>query len=190
MEKINWDQKAVLREELLFAFVILAFFIFFFKVLYPIKTTALKVTKVRYDNLALEKNALLKFESVMPQNTTSPEARGTTSMNPQVRALLSNAFRSQPDPAEFLQVITNMRFLGSVKVVRVESTEGQGDNYKTSSFMLNVRGDFRDIIQYISQIESLEAVIKLSEITMRIFEKDASDVDLQIKIDYYVIGKT
>ena len=55
MEKINWDQKAVLREELLFAFVILAFFIFFFKVLYPIKTTALKVTKVRYDNLALRK---------------------------------------------------------------------------------------------------------------------------------------
>jgi len=183
MEKMDWEKQTVLREKILFVCVMIALAIFFVKTIYIEKSANIQSGKTRLEKLSLEKNALLKFKAVIPQ---TPIARSPiSSINPQLRAFLTSSHQ-QPTAPEFLQLITNAHFLRAIKVIKVSTLENKkGGGYEEFSYFLNLRGDFRDIIRYITQLESIEAVMRLDEISISMPEDLGSAVNLELKVIYY-----
>jgi Tfp pilus assembly protein PilO len=187
MEKIDWDKKAVLREQILFGVVIIAIFFLFFKMVYVEKGKMIQIETTRLENLTLERDAIKKFEAVAP--VPSLHAVAPSLNNPHYKALLSLSEGRTTNATEFLQLVTSARFLQSVKVSQVESSEKMAtEGYKVIVYLLKLKGGFRDVVQYVAQLEALEAVIKLDEVSMKINESSASEVDLELKIDYYDLG--
>ena len=188
MEKIDWTQKAVLREKILFVCVLLAVVMLFFQMALPVRSEAVDRAEGRLKILILEKNALVKFEEVAPQITEATSL--SPSMNPQFRALLLGTQRAQLSAVEFLQLVTDSRFLGPLRVMGVKSSENKQDQgYSVMSYEIKIRGDYRDVVRYVSQLEELEMVMRVDAMLMDRYKDEGSMVDFNLKIEYYVLTR-
>jgi hypothetical protein len=160
----NLDQVASLREQLLFAAVVLALVVVFFRVAYAPLASQVEVRRARVQGLVLERDALVRFSRTTPvvSRGGSDVAHGakmrliTGAVRPTFRLL-----------SDLLSEVSHPNFLGGVEVRSLSYlAPAKDEGYERTDFSLKVAGGFSQVIRYLERLENFPALFHIQDLSM------------------------
>ena len=184
MTRINLDQPATSREQILFAVVALVLLILFFRVFAGDQARRIDLLKGRSGALSLEKDALIKFSSFTP--TLQKGAALSQKKGIKLRILTGELKPIASDISSLLRELTKPEFLGSVTIENLSylpMTSDQG--YLKTDFRLNAHGSFVDVLKYLERLEQFPALFNVHNLSLTAVEAQSQDVQAEIFGRFY-----
>lgn len=177
--KIDWNQKAILREHLLFGLVFLTFALVFFSALYLPLAEKRKAASFRNQQLTSEKAALANFLATTPalQKTEVLSRRKEIKL----RVLFGEVLNVTREITELLTHVTEPVFLGGLEVQKIDySPEAAETGYSEVDFHMNVAGSFSDLIRYLERLEAFPALFHLESVNVAVAEGQPQELNAEI----------
>ncbi|GEM_PF-3093054 len=186
MTKIDLDQVANSREQLLFGLVALALLFFIFNNIYSPQVKKVELAKTQKAALQLEKDALIRFSTVTPviqQNTTLSHKKGV-----KVKILFHEMKPICSDVTCLLAQLTDQGLTGSLKVKDVNYQPPVKDKgFVKTDFKMHILGDFLSILQYLERSDQFPALFNIEKIAVRIVEERHPDLEAEIDGRFFQI---
>lgn len=181
MEKINLAQKATLREQVLGGVAILGLLVIFVRVIYlPHRVTQKKVDQ-EISNLMMEKEAIQKFTTALSltlaEAEPSPERK---SRSAKMQILKGTVEPVAEEMAPLLAELTARSRLKGITIIKMNDLPPkQEKGYTTSGYFINIRGRFRDIVNYLERVQQIPALFSVETVTLKTIDPQVASVDLE-----------
>lgn len=179
MEKVDLNQIAKSREQVLFALVLVVLIFFLFKMLYTPQTDKMRRFQGQLTALRIEKEALIRFSEATPvleRSSTLSRKRGT-----KVRILLNDIKPMSSDITELLAQLTDADFRGSITVKDMNYQSPTKENgYVKTDFTMHLLGDFLSFLQYLERLEQFPALFNIESVGIRTIEGRPQELETEI----------
>lgn len=186
MTKMDLDQVANSREQLLFGLVTLTLLFFIFNSVYSPQVKKVELAKTQKSALQLEKDALIRFSTVTPviqQNITLSHKKGI-----KVKILLNEMKPICLDVTCLLAQLTDQGLVGSLEVKDVNYQSPVKDKgFLKTDFKMHLLGDFLSILQYLERLDQFPALFNIEKIAVRIVEEQRPDLEAEIDGRFFQI---
>lgn len=188
MEKIDWNQAAARREQLLFLVAILFFLFLFLELLCLPRYRDIRMVRGRLHALSVEREALLKFREKTPVVRPSP-ASPNGDKDIKMRVLDGEIDPVSKELSELLPRITDSSFLKGVRIEAFSSQpEVQEGGHRRTDFLLEARGGFNDLVNYLERLENFPALFQVRDLIMNVSEGNPTKVHAEIAGRFFVMG--
>lgn len=188
MTRVDLNQMASLREQILFGAVLVVMVVLFFRVFYSAQAKQADVFRSRLEALKLEKDALVKFASSTP--SLGRDISFSRKKGLKIKILLGELNDgNRGGISSMLNEVTSPGFLRGVQVENLSYLPPLRDpGYSKTDFTLNVRGAFTDFLQYLSRLEQFPALLNLQNISLKIAEGQPQDIQAEILGRFYEVS--
>jgi Tfp pilus assembly protein PilO len=172
--RIDLNQPATLREQIMFGLVALALVVFFLRVILAPLSQRIGEHQARRNALRLERDSLIKFAQMSPLVDKQAFSR---KRNLKTRILLGEIRSDFENFQALLAEITSPRFLGGVVIDNLSHQVPVSDQgYSRTDFTLVVRGGFNSVMQYMGRLEQFPALFRIEQFDFKTSEGQAQDV--------------
>lgn len=180
MTKLDLDQVANRREQILFAMVAFVFVILFFRVFYAQQARKMETAGQKVQALTLERDALVKFSQVTPtlqKSETLSRRKGI-----KMKILYGEVKGAVQEATALLAQLTESAFLGRVAVQTMSFQPPVAERgYWKTDFSLNVLGSFVDVVQYLERLEQFPALFNVEQVSLRAAEGQPQELQAEIQ---------
>ncbi|MBI2083285.1 MAG: type 4a pilus biogenesis protein PilO [Deltaproteobacteria bacterium] len=187
MEKVDWNQTASQREQILFLLIAVFFIFLVLEVGFLPKYREIKTSRQRLHALEVERSALAKFMEKTPVVRRSSSQNGAKDIK--LKILDGEMEALSRELPELLPRITDFSFL---KGVRVEAFSFQPDisegGYIRTDFLMEAKGSFNDLVRYLERLENFPALFQVRDIIMNVSEGDTTKVHAEIAGRFFRMG--
>lgn len=189
----QFKKPAKIREVVLAALVMLALCYLGYNHFFTPLSVRVKDLKTQIALIKSEADSVQKFNDVIRKNQkeqASPfqTTDSTLIKDPRVQVIQKQKQQRYRLITDFLQDVTTPQFRSALKIesLKYDKTQKLG-RYSATNFEMVLNGRFARVLNYIKQLEEVEAVIALKDIEMTVYEKDINSVVLKIKGTFYQI---
>jgi Tfp pilus assembly protein PilO len=182
--KINLNQAASPREQLLFGLILVALLV---GLLFGLASSPLRELggeRSQLQALESEKKLLKKFLEATPsvyKTFTSRPPEGV-----KFKVLLGEVESSFEDVPLLLKEITALPFLKGVHVEGVSyQPETSEVGFTRSDFVLEVAGTFTEIVNYLESLEDFPALFQIKDLVLSLSEVGAGEVKAQLSCRFF-----